>query len=249
MACTTLVPAATLVTDKPDYPPGATVTITGTGFGDSDDVTVQVLHVDGGDDLTSPAHQPWHVTAGTNGFFQTTWTIPTGEDELGATLQVSAAGQPSGLTASATFSDSVNNDFKQVANNDGAPWGPGNVHWIGSTLQANNSKYFEGMSTPQRLILSGIPATVGNNHTLHINHQANKSTTTHSYDYLTSWNQAVAAANVIGGPLLLTNLAAHQCGDEIAASLAPVCSALHSTGFTISPSAPDNMGILLGDNI
>src|SRR5947207_512021 len=109
-------------------------------------------------------------------------TMPTNNLKQRAFMNMTTA-----ITAAtATFTDSVNNDFKQAANKDGSPWGLGNVHWINSILQANNSRYFEGMSTPQRVILSGIPATTGDTHTLHISHQANKSTTTHAYDYLTS---------------------------------------------------------------
>ena len=54
---------ASVSTDQPDYAPGSTVYITGSGFAANETVTLQVLHVGGGDDLTSPAHQPWTVTA------------------------------------------------------------------------------------------------------------------------------------------------------------------------------------------
>ncbi|HXJ57658.1 MAG TPA: hypothetical protein VNU68_13440, partial [Verrucomicrobiae bacterium] len=97
--------AATVTTDKPDYPPGSTVSITGSGFLSGETVQCQILHVGGGDDATSPAHQPWTVTADANGGFETTWTVPTDEDELGATLELTARGQSSGFTATATFTD------------------------------------------------------------------------------------------------------------------------------------------------
>src|SRR5437879_1916990 len=99
---------ATIMVNKPDYQPGETVTITGTGFGASDDVTLQVLHVGtAGDNNSSSAHDPWHVTAGASGGFVASWLVPIGEDEEGATLQASATGSPSGLTAVVIFTDAA----------------------------------------------------------------------------------------------------------------------------------------------
>src|SRR6266496_3696574 len=62
--------AAWVTTDASDYPPGSTVYITGAGFAPGETVTCQVLHSPtGSDDLTSPAHQPWTVTADADGNF------------------------------------------------------------------------------------------------------------------------------------------------------------------------------------
>src|SRR5439155_13866238 len=97
----------TVSTDQPDYPPGSIVYITGAGFGANEIVTCQVLHIpDTGDNNTSTAHQPWTVVADDAGNFSTTWDVPFDQDELGATLQLTATGQTSGLTAQTTFSDS-----------------------------------------------------------------------------------------------------------------------------------------------
>ncbi|HTK20660.1 MAG TPA: MBG domain-containing protein [Mucilaginibacter sp.] len=98
---------ATVQTDKPDYPPGSTVYITGSGFAANEPVTLQVLHVGGDDDddLTSTAHQPWTVTADANGNISTTWYVPADQDELDATLQLTATGQTSGIIAQVTFTD------------------------------------------------------------------------------------------------------------------------------------------------
>src|SRR5947207_2896682 len=66
--------AQTVTTDQSDYPPGSTVYITGGGFAPGETVTCQVLHSPtGGDDATSPAHQPWTTTADADGNFSTTW--------------------------------------------------------------------------------------------------------------------------------------------------------------------------------
>src|SRR6266849_4649171 len=100
--------AAWVTTDAPDYPPGSTVYIAGGGFAPGEIVTNQVLHIpDTGDNNTSTAHQPWTVTADADGNFSTTWDVPFDQDELGATLQLTAVGQTSGLTALTTFTDSA----------------------------------------------------------------------------------------------------------------------------------------------
>src|SRR5262249_32214879 len=52
------------------------------------------------------SYAPWDVVADTNGNFQTSWYIFT-EDLIGATMQVTATGQTSSFTASATFTDAV----------------------------------------------------------------------------------------------------------------------------------------------
>jgi len=96
----------TVTTDQSDYPPGGTVYITGSGFAPGETVTNQVLHIpDIADNVTSPAHQPWTVTADENGNFSTTWYVPLDQDEAGATLQLTATGKTSGLTAQTTFTD------------------------------------------------------------------------------------------------------------------------------------------------
>ena len=54
-------------------------------------MTVQVLHTDGVNDNTnSPAHTIRDATVDGNGNFSAVWDIPLNEDELGATLEVTA---------------------------------------------------------------------------------------------------------------------------------------------------------------
>jgi hypothetical protein len=95
---------ASVTTDQSDYPPGATVTITGSGFQPGETVQLQVLRIDL-DENSGPEHDPWPVTADGNGNFQTTWYVTY--DEAGATLQLTATGLTSGLTAQTTFTDSA----------------------------------------------------------------------------------------------------------------------------------------------
>ncbi|PYI85216.1 MAG: hypothetical protein DME26_11535 [Verrucomicrobia bacterium] len=110
---------AKVSTDYDDYPPGDPVGITGSGFVPGEMVQLQVLHTDGtNDNVTSSAHDPWQVTADMEGNFTTTWNIPVNEDELGATLEVTATGQTSMLTAKAMFTDAAKTfDFTSISIN------------------------------------------------------------------------------------------------------------------------------------
>src|SRR5262245_50212008 len=95
--------AASLTSDAGDYPPGATATLTGAGFGAGDTVTVQVVHADGSPS-TGTDHDPWDVVADANGGFVTTWHVCE-DDCVGETLLATADGAPSGEHAQTTFTD------------------------------------------------------------------------------------------------------------------------------------------------
>ena len=95
---------ATVTTDQSDYPPGSTVNITGSGFAPGETVQLQVLNVTDPTD-TGPEHDPWTVTADTNGNFTATWYVTS--DEANMTLQLTATGLTSGLVAQTTFMDSI----------------------------------------------------------------------------------------------------------------------------------------------
>ncbi len=94
--------AATVFTDKTDYPPDDTVLITGTDFWANETVTVQVTHYDGNTPAT-PDYDPWNTVANSYGIFDTYWVVP--EDALSETLLVTAQGQTSGLIATTIFAD------------------------------------------------------------------------------------------------------------------------------------------------
>jgi len=88
---------ATIKTDQLDYPPGSTVLITGTGWQAGETVTLQVLHEgETGDNATSGAHAPFTAVADANGNVTSQWIVPLDEDELGATLLLTADGVSSG---------------------------------------------------------------------------------------------------------------------------------------------------------
>ncbi|MES2466672.1 MAG: hypothetical protein V4675_05175 [Verrucomicrobiota bacterium] len=99
---TPMLLAAEVTTDKSDYPPGSTVQITGTGFQAGESVQCEVDHADDLD--TGAGHDPWLVTADGSGSFTTTWFVDP-DDNIGATLILTATGQTSGNVATATFTD------------------------------------------------------------------------------------------------------------------------------------------------
>lgn len=101
--------AQTVRTDLDDYPPGSTAIITGTGFQPGENVELHVHHADGDPMGTDPEHhQPWYVTADSEGNFTTSWYVPTAEegDALGATLRLEAHGDM-GSEAEWIFTDAV----------------------------------------------------------------------------------------------------------------------------------------------
>lgn len=133
-------------------------------------------------------------------------------------------------------------DFKQCSNNNttgGSAAGPHDCTWISSIIQSSNSVYFEGMSVPQRTVLSDIPSTIGNVHTLTFDHQATKSGI-HAYDWLTSYAQAEAAAAAAGWEM--DDLAGEACDENIGppASLGATCAAVRSSGNSATVDVPDD---------
>ncbi len=101
----TSIGGAALATDKNDYLPGETVTLTGTGFAAGEAVTMAVAHADGSTP-EGEGHAPWEVAADENGGFVTTWTV-CGDDCFGSTMLASASGQSSGNYAEAIFTDGL----------------------------------------------------------------------------------------------------------------------------------------------
>ena len=123
-------------------------------------------------------------------------------------------------TVSAAAGASV--DFTQYANDDD--------EWIGSILQASNSKYYECMSVPQRTILANIPATTGGMHTFGFSHEATKGGI-HAYDWLTAYNQGNDPP-----------LAYDPCGEKLGNTpdFATICGNLHSSPYSILINVPDD---------
>src|SRR6185295_7486335 len=164
--------AASVTTDHGDYSPCDVVNIHGTGYMPNEWVTVQIVHSPSSPHDAAPEHQSWTVYTNGAGEFYATWVVPCQGEDLGATLLLTAVGQSSGASASATFTDASTFDtidFQQ-ASNQNHPTDP--ITWINGILNPNNSDYTEGMGVPQRVIFTGIVATTGNTHTLTFGHQA-----------------------------------------------------------------------------
>jgi cysteine-rich repeat protein len=91
--------SAKVTTDKPDYAPGETVIITGTGWWPGETV-VMVLHEE---PTTHPDRMLTSVADAEGNFTNRDFTVE--EHHLGVTFTLIATGQSSGLTAQTTFTD------------------------------------------------------------------------------------------------------------------------------------------------
>ncbi|MGN6264674.1 MAG: IPT/TIG domain-containing protein, partial [Ginsengibacter sp.] len=144
---------ATIKTDQLDYPPGSTVIITGTGWQPGETVTLQVLHEgETGDNEISGAHAPFTAIADGSGNISSTWTVPYDEDELGATLVLTAVGGSSGLTAQWTFTDALPDITASPAL--GSSSGGYQV-----TLTATSPSSFNSGGAPYSVTIDGVPVS------------------------------------------------------------------------------------------
>src|SRR4029077_9368330 len=126
--------SATLTTDLQDYPPYSYVYITGDGFTPNETVDMLVVELL----PIQQSFEPWWVTADENGHFETSWYIFT-DELIGATMQVTATGESSGFSASATFTDAP--ACGEAVNGD-----PGNFEIEGNVV-ANLSPHTDWVDT------------------------------------------------------------------------------------------------------
>lgn len=145
---------------------------------------------------------------------------------LGAAVTGSAALMPPAHAV-------VSVDFMQCSN-DNPPDPTGDCFWINGIIQQNNSTYVEGMSVPQRLLFTDIEPTVDDVHTLTFAHDATKNGV-HAYDWLTSYDQAVEAADDNGITLTLD-----ECGEMISGTFETICQDLHTGGTSTTADVPDD---------
>ncbi|MGV3529014.1 MAG: hypothetical protein ACO1OO_08980 [Flavisolibacter sp.] len=134
-------------------------------------------------------------------------------------------------------------DFRQFANKPAESW-------INSILQQNNSAYYEGTSTLQRLVLVGIPATSGNQHVLTLSHQASKGTI-HAYDFITGYEQAKTDyATITGGPFTGLVINGPAIGPQATAQMVmDLYSGPNSFMANAVPSGDYNAANNPGDNV
>jgi len=169
---------ATIASDKADYAPGETVTLTGTGWAAGEAVRIVV-----NDTYGASWQRDVTVTATDTGTVTDVFNLPT---YFVSNYDVTATGPISG-SATTTFTDLSIGLYDQCSNDDGDGYVTGDTgcRWTNGNLQANNSTYAEGEATVQRLWLDGlVPGSV---HFLTLKYGTTKQGK-HAYDYLTTWN-------------------------------------------------------------
>ncbi len=224
-------------TDRPNYFPGETALITGSGFSPGEVVTLQVRHADdtaeGG-----TGHEPWSVVADSFGNFTTSWFVDP-DDSAGSTFLLTATGNSSGLVAETTFTDGSAN-LDGCANGDfGAPELCTGANWENGNLNAGKSHYFEGDSVPYRTIFENL--TAGNTYTITIEYDTTQGGD-HAFDYLTSFDRTEPTPGN------------DPCTRKVGGSVVTICDPLTSvtTPIPIDPNVTagqdGNLGTP-GDNI
>jgi len=182
--------AASVTTDKADYRPGETAIVTGSGFGPSEEVTLQVTHTDGTAE-GGAGHEPWTVWTGGDGSFTSSWYVEP-DDSVGATLLLTAAGSSSGLTAQTTFTDAPAANLDQCRNGEATTPNNcldlgGSVGWVNGNAGPENSHYTEGLSIPYRVRMTELP-TGGTPVTIEIGYDI-KHSDKHALDFLTHYQR------------------------------------------------------------
>ena len=168
----------TIASDKADYAPGETVTLTGTNWAAGESVRIVV-----NDTYGSSWKRDVTVTASDVGVVIDVFSLPTW---FVSNYNVVATGPVSG-TATTTFTDSSVGSYDQCSNDDGDGYATPDLgcRWTSGNLQRNNSRYAEGEATVQRLWLEAlVPGSV---HTLTLKYGTTKQGK-HAYDYLTTWD-------------------------------------------------------------
>ena len=141
--------APTIVSDQPDYAPGATVTLAGANWQGDTTVRIQV-----NDDAGKTWSRDVNVPVAADGTIVDSFALP---DWFVATYSVTATGDQTKRVATTSFTDAVpiSNEFSQAQN--GNPH-TGIADWVGGVLNATHTTYKEGMSSPQRIVIDAGPA-------------------------------------------------------------------------------------------
>ncbi len=171
-------------TDKPNYQPGETAVIFGSGFWANELITLQVVHIDdtaeGGN-----GHEPWNVMSDEFGNFTSTWFVDP-DDSAGSIFRLTALGNSSGLSAESTFVDGSANLDTCANGPTNAPVQCTGANWENGNLNGSKSHYFEGDSVPYRTVFEGL--IIGNTYTITIEYDTTQGGK-HALDYLTSFDR------------------------------------------------------------
>jgi hypothetical protein len=182
---------ATLKTDQAQYEPGATATITGSGWQPGEQVNLLVQQKP-----ALEADRNFTATANANGDI---------------TTQVKAAPQPGSVhlvtataaqsTSQTSFAANVSATLSQCANGALFSLGPPPVSgqscsWVSGNVNASKASYLEGSSVAYRMQMGGL--VNGSSHSLTIA-WASSQTGKHALDYLTTYNSTVGLAHPCDG--------------------------------------------------
>ncbi len=186
-----VVSTPVLSTDKDDYHPGETASIFGRLFTSFSNIVLKIFGSDENEENYVESVQ--EVAADESGSFTATYEL----DSLYRPFyEVFALDLSGNILAQTWFRDSSVGAYDQCSNDDGDGYTTGNTgcRWITGAIGQNNSVYFEGDSTPQRVWLEGFAPNTS--HTVTFKYGTTKGGK-HAYDYLTSWN---ASENWIATP-------------------------------------------------
>jgi hypothetical protein len=172
--------APELSTDKDDYHPGETASIFGKFFGSLKTYAIKVF---GGDDSNYTETES-EIASDDGGEFQYDYTL----DNVYRPYYEVVVSDDSGKVAETYFLDSAVGTYDQCSNDDGDGYASGDTgcRWTNGNIQANNSIYFEGDSTVQRLWMNGYVAGA-TSRTVTFKYGTTKGGN-HAYDYLTTWD-------------------------------------------------------------
>src|SRR5215471_11573132 len=169
----------TIASDQADYPPGATVTLTGANWQADTSVTIFV-----NDSVGNTWSSTSDVTVQPDGSITDTVQLPS---SFIASYSVKATGDQTGQTATTTFTDSNQSaNLDQCANGPfSAPLQCTSAQWQNGNLNANQAHYREGDSVPYRMRMDNLSP---GSHTLAIGWDT-LAGSNHALDYLTSFDR------------------------------------------------------------
>jgi uncharacterized repeat protein (TIGR01451 family) len=135
-----------VLNDKTDYRPGELVTLTGGNWQPDTNVSIAV-----NDDVGQSWRLDTTAVVNADGGFSASFNLPSW---FVASYTVVVTGA-NGDTATTSFTD-AQIDYSQGANGKG---GTGVIEWINGNINAQKALYYEGMSSPQRIIGTGMTGT------------------------------------------------------------------------------------------
>ena len=181
---------ATIASEYPDYPPGATVKLIGAGWASNEVVTILV-----NDDAFNSWTYNGTATADDVGSFTLAVKLP---NWFVATYSVIATGPTSGQATSSFTDANPSANLDQCANGktpspstDGCN-GTTGTDWVNGNVNEAKSVYYEGDSIAYRMLFDNLSLT--SPHTIIIKWDTTKGGL-HAIDYLTTFNRTVLDAN------------------------------------------------------